>query len=88
MRLLTPGNAAPPLVSRYLLPDERQVATVRVHPAIIIGPMILVVAGLAVAGVLSNATHSNSTVILIIWLLWAILLLRAVWSLTSSLAIS
>jgi len=80
MRLLTPGNAAPPLVSRYLLPDERQVATVRVHPAIIIGPMILVVAGLAVAGVLSNATHSNSTVILIIWLLWAILLLRAVWS--------
>ena len=81
MKLFTPGNAAPPLVSKYLLPEERQLATVRVHPAIIIGPMILVVAGLAIAGVLGKVAHVNSPILIIIWLAYGVLLLRALWKL-------
>jgi len=57
------------------------VATVRVHPAIIGGPMILVVAGLAVAGVLSKVGHANSELLIIIWVAWGVLLLRAFWKL-------
>ena len=56
----------PPLVSKYLLPEERQLATVRVHPAIIIGPMILVVAGSAIARVLGKVAHVNSPILIII----------------------
>ncbi len=82
MRLFTPGNAAPPRVSRYLLQDERQVATVRVHPGIIIGPMMLVVvAGLAIAGVLGNVAHPDSAALVIIWLAFGVLMLRAFWKL-------
>lgn len=85
MRLFTPANeasqpvkAAQP-VSRYLLPDERPVVIVRKHPAIIIGPVILVLAGLAVAGVLGSVAHANSAALIIIWLACAILVLRLLW---------
>src|ERR1700691_5214969 len=74
MRLFTPGNAGAPSVSGYLLPDERQVATVRVHPATIIGPLlILVFASLAVAGVygvLGGVVHANTSAFITIWLVW------------------
>lgn len=83
MRLFTPGNAAAPSVSGYLLPDERQVATVRVHPAIIIGPLlILVFASLAVAGVygvLGGMVYANRDALITIWLVWGALALSASW---------
>ena len=78
MRGLAPNtDTVPASVNRYLLPHERQVISVHEHPAVLIGPIALVLLGLAIAGFLSNSsiTNSNGTAILVIWLLWVVLLL-------------
>lgn len=75
MRLTTPGDTAPPIVSRYLLPHEQQVITTRKHPAVLIRPITYVVIGLIVAALLTEfAARHNGIAILIIWLAWAGLL--------------
>jgi uncharacterized membrane protein YdbT with pleckstrin-like domain len=80
MRLAPNTDTVPASVNRYLLPHERQVISVHQHPAVLIGPIFWVLLGLAIAGWLSNAVaHGNSAVILVIWILWAILLLRLAW---------
>ena len=81
MRLAAPNtDRVPASVNRYLLPHERQVISVHQHPAVLIRPIFEVLAGLAIAGWLSNAVaHGNSTAILVIWLLWTLLLLRLLW---------
>lgn len=76
MRLAPNTDTVPASVNKYLLPHERQVISVHEHPAVLIGPIALVLLGLAIAGLLSNTvTHGNSTAILIIWGLWVVLLL-------------
>ena len=73
-------DTVPASVNKYLLPHERQVISVHQHPAVLIGPIFWVLLGLAIAGWQSNSVaHGNTTVILIIWILWAILLLRLAW---------
>ena len=80
MRLAPNTDTVPASVNRYLLPHERQVISVHQHPAVLIGPIFWVLLGLAIAGWLSNSVaNGNGTAILIIWLLWAILLLRLAW---------
>jgi uncharacterized membrane protein YdbT with pleckstrin-like domain len=80
MRLAPNTDTVPATVNRYLLPHERQVISVHQHPAVLIRPIFEVLAGLAIAGWISNAfTHGNGIAILVIWLLWAILLLRLIW---------
>jgi uncharacterized membrane protein YdbT with pleckstrin-like domain len=80
MRLAPNTDTVPATVNRYLLPHERQVISVHQHPAVLIRPILEVLAGLALAGWLSNSlTNGNGTAILIIWLLWTILLLRLLW---------
>ena len=80
MRLAPNTDTVPASVNRYLLPHERQVISVHQHPAVLIRPIFEVLIGLAIAGWLSNSVaHGNSTFILVIWILWAILLLRLVW---------
>ncbi len=80
MRLITPGDTAPASVNRYLLPHEHQVITVRMHPAMLLGPIGLVLAGLVVAGLLSSSVaHGNGGALDIIWLAWSLLLLRLIW---------
>ena len=76
MRLAPNTDTVPASVNRYLLPHERQVISVHEHPAVLIGPIALVLLGLAIAGYLSNSgiTHGNGTAILVIWLLWVVLL--------------
>jgi membrane protein YdbS with pleckstrin-like domain len=76
MRLAPNTDTVPAAVNKYLLPHERQVITVHQHPAILIKPIFWVLLGLAVAGLLSSSVaQGSSTVLLIIWGLWAILLL-------------
>jgi uncharacterized membrane protein YdbT with pleckstrin-like domain len=77
MRLAPNTDTVPASVNRYLLPHERQVISVHEHPAVLIGPIALVLLGLAIAGFLSNSgvTHGNTTAILIIWGAWVLLLL-------------
>ncbi len=72
-----PGLVA---VDKYLLPNEVQVATVRRHPAVLIGPSVMALVGLLAAGVLSATVASSSHVALyIIWGIELILVLRLLW---------
>lgn len=80
MRLAAHIDTVPATVNRYLLPHEHQVISVHQHPAVLIRPIFEVLAGLALAGWISNSfTNGNTTAILVIWVLWALLLLRLVW---------
>ena len=80
MRLAPNTGTVPAGVSKFLLPHERQVISVNQHPAVLIRPIFEVLAGLAIAGwVSSSVAHGNNTVILVIWILWALLLLRLLW---------
>jgi uncharacterized membrane protein YdbT with pleckstrin-like domain len=80
MRLAPNTDTVPASVNRYLLPHERQVISVHQHPAVLIRQIFEVLVGLAIAGWISNSfTHGSSVAILVIWLLWAILLLRLAW---------
>lgn len=82
MRLLTPGESAPSSVTRYLLPNEERVITVRRHPAVLLWPATEIVGGLLVAGVLTNTVASGSgTLINVIWYAWLLLLVRFTWKL-------
>jgi uncharacterized membrane protein YdbT with pleckstrin-like domain len=72
------GTRAPVAINKYLLPREVQVATVRQHPAVLLPSSALALAGLLVAGLLT-ATVANGVASAVIWLAWAILLLRLVW---------
>ena len=73
---VVPNETVPAAVYRVLLPHERRVITVRFHPAILIGPVAWTLGGLAVAGLLSTLVHLESTVLLVIWLAWLILVIR------------
>ncbi|HEY1625287.1 MAG TPA: PH domain-containing protein [Streptosporangiaceae bacterium] len=79
MRLVPSSDTVPTSVNKYLLPHERQVITVRQHPAVLIRRIVEALIGLAVAGFLSDTVaHGNNIVILVIWLLWLVLLVRLV----------
>jgi uncharacterized membrane protein YdbT with pleckstrin-like domain len=54
MRQANPAASAPASVNRYLLPHERSCITVRLHPAELAGPLILVSGGLVAAGELTR----------------------------------
>ena len=52
----------PPLVHRYLLPDERQVIAVRFHPARFIPPLVTALGALSLAIVLSTVLRGAGVV--------------------------
>jgi uncharacterized membrane protein YdbT with pleckstrin-like domain len=79
MRLVPSSDTVPTSVNKYLLPHERQVITVRQHPAVLIRRIVEALVGLALAGFLSNTVaHGNSYAILVIWGLWTVLLVRLI----------
>jgi len=74
---VVPNETVPASVYKHLLPHERQVITVRFHPAVLIGPVAIVLGGLAIAGLLTTTVaRHNSTAMLVIWGLWLILVIR------------
>ena len=79
MRLAPNTDTVPATVNRYLLPHERQVISVHQHPAVLILPIFEVLVGLAIAGWLSTLTHGNGVALAVIWILWAVVLLRLLW---------
>lgn len=80
MRLIAPGATPPAEVNKYLLPHEQQVITVRRHPAVLIGPILLTLGGLIAAVVLSDTVlRHQSTLLYLVWIVWGILLVRLVW---------
>ena len=80
MRLIAPGAAPPAEVNKYLLPHEHPVITVRKHPAVLISPIAMTLAGLIVAVVLSDTILQNqSSLLIIVWVAWGILALFLIW---------
>ena len=76
MRLIAPRNAGPAAVNKYLLPHEHQVITVRKHPAVLIGPIAIALAGLLIALVLGTTVlHNSHNGILVLVLIVVALLL-------------
>jgi len=76
---VAPTQTVPASVYRHLLPREDKVIAVRFHPAVLIGPAAVVLGGLAIAGLLSTTiARDNGTAMLVIWLVWAVLVVRLV----------
>jgi membrane protein YdbS with pleckstrin-like domain len=74
---LIPNETVPASVYKHLLPHERQVITVRFHPAVLIRPVAEVLGGLALAGLLSTTVaRGNGIVMLVIWIAWLVLVAR------------
>jgi uncharacterized membrane protein YdbT with pleckstrin-like domain len=74
---VVPNETVPASVYKHLLPHERQVITVRFHPAVLIRPVAEVLVGLALAGLLSATIAKHSGIgMLVIWGLWFLLVLR------------
>ena len=80
MRLIAPDGTPPREVNKYLLPHEQQVITVRQHPAVLMGPMLLTLGGLIAAVVLSDTILKDQTwLVYLVWIGWGVLLVRLVW---------
>jgi membrane protein YdbS with pleckstrin-like domain len=76
MRLIAPRNAGPAAVNKYLLPHEHQVITVRKHPAVLIGPIAIVLAGVLIALVLGTTVlrHSHQAILILVLIVVCLLL--------------
>src|ERR1700680_4937685 len=61
MRLISPGQMGPAAVSKYLLPYEERVVTVRKHPAILAGAIAFTVIGLLIALLLATTVLAGNT---------------------------
>jgi len=83
MRLIAQEPRNPPNdVKKYLLLHERehQVITVRMHPAVLLVPVGLALAGLIAAVVLNgSALNQQPGFMNIVWIGWGILALWALW---------
>ncbi|MGC1569211.1 PH domain-containing protein [Trebonia sp.] len=71
MRIVA-DTSLPPIVSRYLLSDERQVITVRVHPARFIPPLVTTLGALSLAIALSPVLRGAAAVAA--WLITLVLI--------------
>jgi uncharacterized membrane protein YdbT with pleckstrin-like domain len=60
-------DRVPHTVERHLLPHERQVLTVRFHPAVLIKPVAVTLAALAVALLVTMELPVSVIVALVIW---------------------
>jgi uncharacterized protein YjbI with pentapeptide repeats/membrane protein YdbS with pleckstrin-like domain len=64
----------PPWVVEYLFPTERIVIAARMHPVVVIAPVLLILAGASVAGFVTGALSPGSAGFVgIVWALWAVL---------------
>ncbi len=73
------NTTLPAEINNYLLPTERHAFSVRQHPAILIGPSALALAGLVAAIVLTNIVlPGNGDFVLAVWIAWCILFLRVI----------
>jgi uncharacterized membrane protein YdbT with pleckstrin-like domain len=61
MRLISPGHMGPAAISKYLLPYEERVVTVRKHPAILAGSIAVTVTGLLLALLLATTILRGNT---------------------------
>ncbi|MQA80430.1 MAG: PH domain-containing protein [Streptosporangiales bacterium] len=67
MNVLTPRNYAPASVSRYLLPAENQVISVRQHPVVLAKSFFVTLGVFIVAGIISAQIGTESPAQVVIW---------------------
>lgn len=80
MRLISPGQMGPAAVSKYLLPYEERVVTVRKHPAILAAPITVTLVGLLLALLLATTImKGNTTADKILLVASLLLILRLGW---------
>lgn len=70
IRMAPNFDRVPHTVERHLLPHERQVLTVRFHPAVLIKPVAVTLAALAVALLVTMELPVSVIVALVIWLVF------------------
>jgi len=70
IRMAPNFDRVPHTVERHLLPHERQVLTVRFHPAVLIKPVAITLAALAVALLISVVPVIAGVVKLVFWALF------------------
>lgn len=63
----------PRVVYEYLTSSERVVTVVREHPVAIIRPVLLILGGACLAGLVTGVGHVTGGLVLVIWLLWGVL---------------
>lgn len=81
MRVTSRAATGPAAVSKFLLPNEQQVISTRRHPAVLIGPSILTLAGLLAAALLSaTVLRGYGGVVTGIWLAWLVLFGWWIWN--------
>ena len=81
MRVTSRAAGGPAAVSKYLLPNEQQVIHTRRHPAILIGPSLLTLAGLLVAALLSaTVLRGYGALITVVWVAWLVLFGYMIWN--------
>ena len=73
-RLTVASDRPHSVIARVLLPYEREVLSVRQHPAILVAPSLAVVGGLIAASVLSFQNLSGDA-LAIVWSTWGLVLL-------------
>jgi hypothetical protein len=76
MRLEPSTETVPENVAKYLLPSERQVISVRAHPAILLPSATSALGGLFAAAAVTPIVEGSRPLDLIIWLLTGFLFLR------------
>jgi uncharacterized membrane protein YdbT with pleckstrin-like domain len=72
----------PRSVTEYLMPNEGVVVGVRMHPLVILLPVILTVAGLFGVLALTTGGTGSGRLHALIWIPWAVLFLWASWKVT------
>ncbi len=89
MRLVPGTDTVPNAVNKYLLPHEHQVITVRKHPAVLLRPIIVALAGLVFAAVISTTVaQHHSGVVGFVWIAWAVALVWLAFKVWSGLRIT
>jgi hypothetical protein len=76
VRLTPKTDTVPASINKYLLPHERQVITVKYHPAIVIPPAATATGGLFAAVAVNPLVKNSPALKLTIWLLAGLLCLR------------
>jgi uncharacterized membrane protein YdbT with pleckstrin-like domain len=66
-------------ISDYLHRDESLIMLIRMHPATLMGPIVLVVAGLTVALLYSTSSGTSGIIVILIWSAWGLLVLNLIY---------
>lgn len=80
---ITKAPQLPRAVYKYLMPTERMVTTVRMHPVAVISSVLLILGGAILAGLLTGVAYGNGGLVLAIWLLWGVLFVWQGWKIAT-----